>query len=126
MATSTSLKAVRRMISKMGEAQTRRLIEVMRADKLAQSKNADTLKNLEILDVMENNIDVVKANNECFTLKNLAINGHDLIGIGIKDGKLIGRTLNHLLDIVLAEPEKNVKEVLIKLALDYNVATNNG
>ena len=119
MATSTSLKAVRRMISKMGEDQARRLIEVMRADKLAQSENADTLKNLEILDIMENNIDVVKANNECFTLKNLAINGHDLIGLGIKDGKLIGRTLNHLLDIVLAEPEKNVKEVLIELALEY-------
>ena len=119
MATSTSLKAVRRMISKMGEDQARRLIEVMRADKLAQSENDDTLKNLEILDVMENNIDVVKANNECFTLKNLAINGHDLIGLGIKNGKLIGRTLNHLLDIVLAEPEKNVKEVLIELSLKY-------
>jgi tRNA nucleotidyltransferase (CCA-adding enzyme) len=119
MATSTSLKAARRMISKMGEDQARRLIEVMRADKLAQSKNADTLKNLEILDIMENNIDVVKANNECFTLKNLAINGHDLIVLGIKDGKLIGRTLNHLLDIVLAEPEKNVKEILIELALKY-------
>lgn len=119
MATSTSLKAVRRMISKMGEDQSRRLIEVMRADKLAQSENDDTLKNLEILDVMENNIDVVKANNECFTLKNLAINGHDLIGLGIKDGKLIGRTLNHLLDIVLAEPEKNVKDILIELALKY-------
>ena len=77
------------------------------------------MKNLEILDVMENNIDVVKANNECFTLKNLAINGHDLIGLGIKDGKLIGRTLNHLLDIVLAEPEKNVKAILIELALKY-------
>jgi tRNA nucleotidyltransferase (CCA-adding enzyme) len=119
MATSTSLKTVRRMISKMGEDQARRLIAVMRADKLAQSKNADTLKNLEILDIMENNIDVVKANNECFTLKNLAINGHDLIGLGIKDGKLIGRTLNHLLDIVLAEPEKNVKDVLIELSLKY-------
>ena len=119
MATSTSLKTIRRMISKLGENQARRLIAVMRADKLAQSENADTLKNLEILDIMESNIDVVKANNECFTLKNLAINGHDLIGLGVKDGKLIGRTLNHLLDIVLAEPEKNAKEVLIELALKY-------
>ena len=119
MATSTSLKTIRRMISKMGEEQARRLIEVMRADKLAQSKNADTLKNLEVLDIMESNIDVVKANDECFTLKSLAINGHDLIGLGVKDGKLIGKTLNYLLDIVLAEPEKNVKDILIELALNY-------
>lgn len=119
MATSTSLKTIRRMISKLGEDQTRRLIAVMRADKLAQSENADTLKNLEVLYIMESNIDVVKANDECFTLKSLAINGHDLIGLGVKDGKLIGKTLNHLLDIVLAEPEKNVKETLIELALKY-------
>lgn len=119
MATSSSLKTIRRMISKLGEEQTRRLIAVMRADKLAQSENADTLKNLEVLDIMESNIDVVKANNECFTLKNLAINGHDLIGLGVKDGKLIGRTLNYLLDVVLAEPEKNVKDILIELALEY-------
>ena len=119
MATSTSLKTIRRMISKLGEEQTRRLIAVMRADKLAQSENIDTLKNLEILDIMESNIDVVKANDECFTLKSLAINGHDLIGLGVKDGKLIGRTLNHLLDIVLAEPEKNAKDILIALALEY-------
>lgn len=119
MATSTSLKTIRRMISKLGEDQTRRLIAVMRADKLAQSENADTLKNLEVLDIMESNIDVVKANDECFTLKSLAINGHDLIGLGIKDGKLIGRILNHLLDIVLSEPEKNVKDILIELALKY-------
>ena len=52
MATSTSLKTIRRMISKMGEEQARRLIAVMRADKLAQSENADTLKNLEVLDIM--------------------------------------------------------------------------
>ena len=119
MATSTSLKTIRRMISKIGEDQARRLIAVMRADKLAQSENADTLKNLEVLDIMESNIDVVKANNECFTLKNLAINGHDIIGLGVKDGKLIGRTLNDLLDVVLAEPEKNAKDILIALALEY-------
>ena len=119
MATSTSLKTIRRMISKLGENQARRLIAVMRADKLAQSENADTFKNLEVLDIMESNIDVVKANDECFTLKNLAINGHDLIGLGVKDGKLIGRTLNYLLDVVLAEPEKNAKDILVALALEY-------
>ena len=119
MQINESLKSTRRMISKMGEEQSRRLIEVMRADKLAQSTNADTVKNLEMLDVMESNIDIVKANDECFTLKNLAINGHDLIALGITDGKLIGKTLNYLLDIVLTEPEKNIKDILIELALSF-------
>ena len=119
MQVSTSLKTVRRMVSKMGEKQTRRLIAVMRADKLAQSNHPGTLNNLEILKVMEYNIDIVTENNECFTLKNLAINGHDLITLGIVDGKLIGKTLNYLLDIVLSEPEKNVKHILMELALNF-------
>ena len=107
------------MISKLGEEQTRRLLAVMRADKLSQSENADTLKNLEVLNIMENNIDIIKANNECFTLKNLAINGHDLIAIGITDGKSIGKTLNYLLEVVLSDPKKNVKDILIELALEH-------
>ena len=119
MATSTSLKTIRRMISKIGETQTRRLIAVMRADKLAQSDNLDTQTNLKTLAIMEDNINVVTTKNECFTLKDLAINGYDIINLGVKDGKLIGKTLNYLLDIVLSEPDKNVKDVLIKLALEY-------
>ena len=116
---SDSLKFTRRMLSKLGEIQFHRLVEVSRADKLAQSDNCDRNETLRVLDVIKNNIETIKTNNEVFTLKNLAVNGHDLISIGITDGKLIGKTLNCLLDIVLAEPEKNVKEVLIELALTY-------
>lgn len=114
-----SLKFTRRMISKLGEVQFHRLIEIARADKLAQSDNFDRNETLRVLDVIKNNIETIKTNHEVFTLKNLAVNGNDLISIGITDGKLIGSTLNHLLDIVLTEPEKNVKEVLIGLALKY-------
>jgi tRNA nucleotidyltransferase (CCA-adding enzyme) len=120
MSTTTSIKAIRRLISDIGEEQARRLIEVMRCDKLAQSNNPDTIKNLETLQIMRDNIDIVKANNECFTLKNLDINGHDLISIGITDGKTIGRTLNYLLDVVISEPEKNNKNDLILLAKKYS------
>lgn len=117
---STSLKFTRKMICKFGEEQFRRLVEVIRADKLAQSQNDDTLNNLAMLDVISQNIDEVKANDECFTLKNLAINGHDLISIGIIDGKTIGRTLQYLLDVVLSDPTKNDKSVLMSLALSYS------
>lgn len=116
---NTSLKFTRRMISKMGETQFRRLIAVMRADRLAQSKNKDSINNLEALTIIEENIAAVTAKNECFTLKNLAVNGHDLIENGIVDGKLIGKTLNYLLDIVLAEPNKNDKQILLDLAMDF-------
>lgn len=119
MSINDSVRFVRRLVSKFGEEQVRRLIAVMRADKLAQSNNQDTINNLATLNVVEANINFVVEQNECFTLKDLAINGHDLIEHGITDGKLIGKTLNYLLDIVLSEPQKNQKNVLIELASEY-------
>ena len=114
---STSPKFTRRMISKMGELQFRRLIEVIRADKMAQSKNTDTMTNLGMLISIEYNIGEALSKNECLTLKDLAVNGHDLIAVGITDGKMIGATLQYLLETVLSEPCKNVKETLISMAL---------
>lgn len=116
---STSLKFTRKMICKLGAEQFCRLIAVVRADKLAQSQNDDTENNLAILDFILKNIDEVKAKDECFTLKNLAVNGYDLIGIGITDGKTIGATLQYLLDIVLSDPAMNDSTVLTSLALSY-------
>ena len=49
---------------------------------------------------------------ECFTIKQLAINGNDLKELGIT-GKDIGNTLDYLLDIVIKEPEFNTREKLL-------------
>ncbi|MCI7443185.1 MAG: polynucleotide adenylyltransferase, partial [Clostridium sp.] len=52
---------------------------------------------------------------ECFTIKDLAIDGRDLIALGIKPGKDIGIILNKLLDKVIENPNLNNKEVLINM-----------
>ena len=49
----------------------------------------------------------------CFSLKDLAINGDDLIEIGFTPSKLIGKALNYLLDKVLMEYLPNDKETLL-------------
>lgn len=43
---------------------------------------------------------------DCFTLKQLDINGHDLIKAGITDGKQIGNILDKLLGMVIDEKSK--------------------
>lgn len=43
---------------------------------------------------------------DCFTLKHLDINGHDLIKTGITDGKQIGNILDKLLGMVIDEKSK--------------------
>ncbi|MDO5445730.1 MAG: CCA tRNA nucleotidyltransferase [Eubacteriales bacterium] len=57
----------------------------------------------------------IMKSGECFSLHRLAINGNDLISSGF-DGKEIGEMLNRLLDIVIEAPEKNTREILLKLA----------
>lgn len=53
------------------------------------------------------------------TTKELNVNGYDIMELGIS-GKQVGLTLNHLLELVLENPELNVKEKLIELAKDFN------
>ena len=50
------------------------------------------------------------------SLKSLAVNGRDLMQLGIPAGKELGRILNELLDCVLEDPEMNKKEILLKNA----------
>ena len=50
------------------------------------------------------------------SLKSLAVNGRDLMAIGIPAGKELGRILNELLDCVIEDPEMNKKEKLLEVA----------
>ncbi len=51
------------------------------------------------------------------TIADLAVSGKDLMTLGLS-GKEVGDTLKKLLEIVLDDPEKNEKEILISLAKD--------
>ncbi len=46
----------------------------------------------------------------------LAVNGRDLIDLGIPEGPEIGKILKHLEAEVIADPEKNDREVMIDIA----------
>ena len=50
----------------------------------------------------------------CFSLKDLAVNGGDLIAAGMKPGKEIGAVLNQMLELVLNDECANDKDALLK------------
>lgn len=50
--------------------------------------------------------EVITREEQCVSLKKLAVTGSDLIAAGMKPGKEIGNTLNALLELVLENPEK--------------------
>lgn len=68
----------------------------------------------KILDSWINEIIRIEENNECYRISDLRINGENLKDLGYR-GKEIGDKLNLLLDIVIKNPELNIKEKLIDM-----------
>lgn len=108
-------KYVKRWLNKIGEEQFRRLLEVKKADNKAQNLelSKEMIKNINNIEMILNE---VLQEEECFSLKDLAVNGKDLMDIGYKSGKNLGNALQRLLDCVIGEEISNNKEELLKLA----------
>ena len=108
-------KYIKRWLNKIGEEQFRRLLNVRRADIKAQADmNQET--RLQKIDNIGYILEEVLQDEECFSLKDLAVNGKDLITIGYKPGKEIGEVLNNLLDSVISGENINEKEKLLEIA----------
>lgn len=77
---------------------------------------AFTVESLISLNNIENTLNDIIDNKECFRVKDLDINGSDLISIGIKPGKRMGEILNYLLKEVIKNPKNNKKDYLLEVA----------
>ncbi len=111
------IKAFRKALNKMGKDLFEDYTYIKYADIMAQSNylREDKLNNLEVLKEYYKEI---LDNEQCVTIKELAITGRDLIDLGMNPGPMLGATLNMLLDKVLEEPELNDKEKLIDIVRD--------
>lgn len=107
-------KSVRRAVNRIGEDLFPYYLEVQQADMLAQSEYRRAEKQ-ERLDKVKEAYEVIMNEHQCVSLKTLAVTGKDLIQAGYKPGREIGETLNRLLEEVLADPQKNQKEVLLSM-----------
>jgi len=54
----------------------------------------------------------IQAKNECYTLRDLAVSGEDLVAAGIPRGVAIGNKLEELLDVVMRDPRLNSKTLI--------------
>lgn len=109
-------RPVRRAMNKMGADLVPLLLELRYADLQAHAEpyKSDGCEGLHrVWKVYEE----IRKKGECTSLKELAINGSDLIAAGFAPGKELGEVLGKLLELVIEEPEKNVKEVLLQAAL---------
>lgn len=104
-------KYAKRWLNKIGEEQFRRLLNLRRADIKAQNPKyiKDRIQKVNEIEIL---LDEVLSEESCFTMKDLAVNGRDLISIGYKSGKELGNVLNTLLQMVINEEIINDKEIL--------------
>ena len=106
-------RGVRRCLNALGEEGVRRLIAVKRADNLAQSPAYRDRQ--RYLDRLEEILAELLEEDACFSLKQLAVNGRDMLALGLR-GARVGAMLNALLERVLDETLPNDREALLRWA----------
>jgi len=107
-----SKSGIKRKLNKIGVELFRKLLKVKRADVLAQSpgladERIKALKDIEIL------FDEIISEEECFKIKDLKINGKDLIELGFS-GCEIGQTLKIILDAVVDGKIDNDRDKILE------------
>lgn len=109
---SENSKFIKKWLNKIGIVQFERLLLVKRADVMGQSDYLKE-KKLKTLASIQSSMKQVLEEKQCFSLKQLDVNGNDLMEIGIHDGKKIGELLNWLLEQVMENQLENKKDTLI-------------
>jgi tRNA nucleotidyltransferase (CCA-adding enzyme) len=108
--------SIKKLLNIVGVDIALKLVEIRNQDIKAQSEKY--LYRLEESEKIKDIINEIIIANEAFSIKDLAINGNDLIAIGFKEGEKIGKILNYLLNLVLEFPEYNNRDKLIEIVKD--------
>lgn len=109
-------KGIRRLIKNVGQDLIFDLLDLRRADIVAQGMGQ---KSSEV-DDFESSVRTEIEKKPPFGLKDLDVNGNDLmVEFGLKPGPLVGRILNELLEMVLDNPAANTHEALISRAREF-------
>ena len=110
-------RSVKRLMAQLSDEDILRLLEIKRCDRLAHAVSFRELpaELAQIPCIMEE----LRREDACFSLKKLAVNGKDLISLGMHSGKEIGETLQLLLEAVLDERLENDRALLLEEARRY-------
>lgn len=97
-----------------------KLISLKRADNIAKNPKLCAFK--YNFDYLENTARDILKNNECYSLKGLAVNGGDVIAAGIAPGENVGAALDFLLCAVIDEKVQNEKNALMAYLKNHYAA----
>ncbi len=106
-------KAVKRRLNQLGPELFFDLLALQRADHASQTRDP-AFRRDHTEQLFRIGHDVI-SKEECLTQKQLAVNGFDMIDLGL-EGKEVGKMLNLLLDAVLGDDVENERSSLLDYA----------
>lgn len=101
---------IKKLMNKIGLDNINDLFDLQKADMLG---SAPEFCEIELIQNVQEQCIKILNEKQPFSLKDIEINGHDLIGLGYKPGKQIGEVLQEILDLVVENKLENKKELLM-------------
>lgn len=105
-------KLVRRRLSRIGEGRFRDLLAIKKGDAVGQGTHPE---DIAWLYDMETRLNRILAADACLSLRQLAVNGNDMVSLGLS-GPAVGEMLRALLDAVIDEQADNTRDALLAFA----------
>ena len=105
---------LRRRLSRLGAETVEQMLLLQEAD--MGSKGTGNDEELEIFPQIRQLLQALYAENACLQLRNLAVDGKDLLALGFPKGPQLGQCLNHLLEQVVEEKLPNERAALLQAA----------
>lgn len=109
-------KALKRFINRVGRDNIDRLFKLQIAD--VEALASEDEMNIDDISKLKNEVERILNEKQPLSVKDLEIDGYDLIKFGIPEGEQIGVILGELLEIVLEDPETNKKDILMENVRD--------
>lgn len=107
-------RIIKRRLASMGKELFFYLIKLKRADTAGLAP--EFAERYAHFDRLEAIAEEILSKEECFSLKHLAVNGRDMMALGLK-GREIGDMLNFLLEAVIDKKVENEKKALVEFAI---------
>lgn len=106
---------IRRLLAEIGPERFRQLIQVQRADAAGKAPSAreEQTRRVEQTQAM---LEEILRRGDCFTLRELAISGRDVVALGIPAGPSVGKLLQTLLRSVIEGETANTRQALLDRA----------
>lgn len=106
-------KQLKRLLNKLGEEDTRRLLALQKADMCGQAPMC--LVRLPLLEEAGQMLNALLREKACFSLRDLAVNGDDMLRLGLQ-GRAVGAALDACLAAVLDGVMPNERTALLRYA----------